>query len=84
MVSRVLTWLGTDGMAHILVSLVICCVLAAFLPIWAAVLITASVGAAKEVVWDLWLKKGSASWHDIICDGIGIVLGAAMAIMFNF
>lgn len=81
---KTMTWLGQDGMAHLLASLVLCCVLAAFLPLWIAVLVTAAVGVAKELVWDKWLDKGSASWHDISCDGIGIAAGVAMAILFNF
>ena len=36
MFSRILNWFGQDGLAHILVSLILCAVLAAFLPWWAA------------------------------------------------
>lgn len=52
MLSRILNWFGQDGLAHILVSLILCAVLAAFLPWWAAVLITLAIGVAKELIWD--------------------------------
>lgn len=83
MIGKILNYFGLDGMAHILVCLVLCCTLAAFLPIWAAVSITVFVGAAKELVWDMWMKKGNASWKDALCDGIGIVLGALAASLYN-
>lgn len=75
MVKKILTWLGTDGMAHLLASLVLCCVLAALLPLWAAVLITIAVGVAKELIYDKWMKKGTPQWKDIICDITGILIG---------
>ena len=84
MIAKILGYFGQDGLAHILVSLILCAVLAAFLPWWAAALITLAIGVAKELIWDRWMGRGTADWHDIICDGIGILLGTAMAIMFNF
>lgn len=83
MIGRILNYFGLDGMTHILVCYVLCCVLGAFLPVWAAVLITAFVGAAKELIWDMWMKKGNASWKDALCDGIGTVLGALSASLYN-
>lgn len=78
MIGRILNWFGTDGLAHVLVSLVLCGVLSAVLPLWAAVLVTLAVGVAKELVWDLWLGKGTAEWRDIIADAVGIALGAVL------
>lgn len=83
MIGKILNYFGLDGMAHILVCLVLCSVLSAFIPIWAAVLITAFVGAAKEVIYDMWMKRGNASWKDALCDGIGIALGALSASLYN-
>ena len=78
MMKRILTYFGQDGLLHILCSLVLCAVLAAFLPWWAAALITLAIGIAKELVWDRWLKKGTAEWKDIIADAVGIALGAVL------
>lgn len=81
MMGRLLKYFGQDGLAHILVSLVLCAVLGAFLPLWAAVVITLAVGFIKEVVWDLWLEKGTAEWRDIVSDAVGILLGVLIIIL---
>ena len=82
MIGKALNWFGVDGLAHMLVSLILCAVLAAFLPWWAAVLITLVVGFIKELVWDRWLKKGTAEWRDIIADAIGVLLGVFIIILY--
>lgn len=81
MIGKILNWFGVDGLAHILVSLILCAVLAAFLPWWAAVLITLAVGVAKEFVWDLWLKRGTCDLKDVLCDVMGILLGAFIVLL---
>ena len=81
MMGRLLKYFGQDGLAHILASLVLCAVLGAFLPLWAAVVITLAVGFVKELVWDLWLKKGTAEWRDIVSDAVGILLGVLIIIL---
>ena len=81
MIGRILGWFGQDGLAHVLASLVLCGVLGAFLPLWAAVVITLAVGFIKELVWDLWLEKGTAEWRDIVSDAVGILLGVLIIIL---
>lgn len=83
MIGRILGYFGQDGLAHILASLVLCAVLGAFLPLWAAVLVTLAMGVAKELVWDLWLGKGTAEWKDIISDITGTVIGVTLTILNN-
>lgn len=83
MIGRLLKYFGQDGMTHILVSLVLCAVLGVFLPLWAAVLITLSVGFIKELVWDLWMEKGTAEWRDIVSDAVGILLGVLIIILYT-
>lgn len=82
MIGKILNWFGQDGLAHILVSLVLCAVLGAFLPLWAAVLVTLAMGVAKELVWDLWLSKGTAEWRDMVSDSVGIALGVLIIILY--
>ena len=82
MIGRLLKYFGQDGLAHILVCLVLCAVLGAFLPLWAAVLVTLAVGFIKELVWDKLLKKGTAEWRDIIADAVGILLGVFIIILY--
>lgn len=81
MIAKILGYFGQDGLAHILVSLVLCAVLGAFLPLWAAVVITLALGFIKELVWDLWLEKGTAEWRDIVSDAVGILLGVLIIIL---
>lgn len=81
MIGKVLNWFGVDGLAHVLASLVLCAVLGAFMPLWAAVLVTLAVGVAKELVWDMWLGKGTAEWRDMVSDTVGIALGAALVLL---
>lgn len=82
MMGRILGYFGQDGLLHILCSLVLCAVLAAFLPWWAAVLISLAVGFIKELVWDLWMEKGTAEWRDIVSDAVGILLGILIIILY--
>lgn len=81
MIGRLLKYFGQDGLAHILASLVLCAVLGAFLPLWAAVLVTLAVGVAKELVWDLWLNKGTAEWRDMVSDAVGVLLGVVLVLL---
>lgn len=82
MIGKILNWFGTDGLAHVLVSLVLCAVLAVFLPWWAAMIITLAVGVAKEFVWDLWLKRGTCDLKDIVCDIAGTLLGITIVLPY--
>lgn len=75
MVEKVLNHIGQDGLLHILASVVIMNALDLFLPLWVAIVTTAAVGIGKELVWDLWMGKGSPSWKDLLCDAAGILLG---------
>lgn len=81
MIGRILNWFGTDGLAHVLVSLVLCGVLSAVLPVWAAVLVTMAIGIVKELVWDWWLKKGTCEVRDALSDAIGTIIGAFIALL---
>lgn len=83
MIGRILNWFGADGMAHALCCLLVCALSGAFLPVWAAVLLGILVGAGKELVWDKWLGKGHASWHDFLCDLAGVVLGLLVCIAYT-
>ena len=81
MMGRLLKYFGQDGLAHILASLVLCAVLGVFLPLWADVIISLAVGIIKELVWDLWMEKGTAEWRDIVSDAVGILLGILIMIL---
>lgn len=72
---------GADGLLHTLVSLVMCALLCAFVPWWWSVSATAAVGAAKELLWDWAMKKGTPSWKDFLCDVAGMAAGLGLALI---
>lgn len=74
-------WLRTDGLLHLVISALIVVLFGAFLPVWAAVLIAVVAGIAKEI-YDRVSGNGKAEWHDLICDGIGIVLGVLVCLLW--
>lgn len=75
MKEKILNWVGTDGLLHIICSVIIVSVLNVLLPLWAAIMITAIVGIGKEFIWDKWLKRGTFEKKDLLCDLIGIIIG---------
>lgn len=76
MIGKALQWLGLDGMAHIIVSTVLLLVLQIFLQWWVCISATLLIGVAKEVIYDLWMRKGTPQWKDILCDFIGLLIGS--------
>jgi len=51
---------------------------------WFGFAIAVLVGAAKEVVWDWWLKKGTPELLDFVATFIGAALGFAMLLLVRF
>lgn len=76
MLTKIINYFGTDGLLHALASLFICALLGAFMPWWAAALATLAAGAAKELIYDKWMKRGTAEWKDIVADLAGTAMGA--------
>ena len=72
---KILDYFGVDGLLHIICCMVIMQLLGNFLPLWAAVLITAAIGLGIEFIWDRRLKKGTFENRDLLADAVGIVLG---------
>lgn len=82
--SVVWKWVGTDGLLHITCSTVIVLIAGMFISILGSVLVALAIGVAKEVIWDKLLKKGSPSWHDIICDLIGVAIAVIVLLLYKF
>lgn len=82
--SRILSYLGQDGLLHLLVSLVLCLFLSALMPLWASASITFLVGAAKELTWDGALGKGSLEWKDIVADIAGVLIGTLSVVLLDY
>ena len=66
--------MGEDKLLHIVLSSIMMVVLGMFLPTWVAALATLCVGIGKEV-YDKVSGKGCFEWMDLVCDGIGILIG---------
>lgn len=73
--AKIWRWVRTDGLLHILVCMVMVYTLGGFpwMPIWAAAMVGAVGGLGYEVA-QLVTKKGTAEWHDVFCDLIGVGL----------
>lgn len=74
----VCNYVRMDGLLHILCAAVLTLSLFSFLPYIASIIIAAAVAVAKELIYDLWLKKGIAEWHDIICDVAGLIYASVV------
>ena len=66
-------WVRVDGLLHILAVYAIVLTFCGPLSWWVADLIAVGVFIIKELV-DLISKKGTAEWHDVLCDLIGLLL----------
>ena len=73
-------WIRRDGWMHIIASFVIVYGASLLLPLWAAVVTAAAIGLGKEG-YDYITKKGTAELHDLICDGIGILVAAGLILL---
>lgn len=74
LISNSIAVLGADGLAHLLVCMMLTMVLVPLMNLWLAILIVLCVGIGKEL-YDKFTKKTEFSTKDLICDVIGIVLG---------
>ena len=74
-INKILNYIAQDGLLHIILSSLIAAILSLFLPIWIAAIVTFIIGLAKELIYDLLLKKGTCELKDLICDVVGIIIG---------
>lgn len=74
---KVWRWVRTDGLLHILACVAIVYTAAQFVKPWWALVIGVVVGIGYELI-QLVTKKGTAEWHDVICDLIGSVFAFVM------
>lgn len=66
--------MGADGMMHFIVSSVISALLKTLVGVFPSIVITLTIGIAKEV-YDRISKKGRAEWKDVVCDILGMLVG---------
>lgn len=81
---KVKEWVGVDGLLHFL-----CCycitITFGLINWWIGVITSAAAGVSKEM-YDYFIKKSSASniHHDLICDGVGILLSEMILMLRIF
>lgn len=80
LISKPLSMIGLDGMAHIIVCQNLVMWLSKFTPLWLVIIITIAIFILKEI-YDKYCKKTEFSIKDIICDCVGLVLGVLTLIL---
>lgn len=81
LLKKLWSWFRRDGLLHGESCALLFFVFALFMPLGWAVAATVVVAILVE----LWQKKhkGVASWHDVICDLGGVVLGVLMVLLYK-
>lgn len=82
LISNSIAVLGADGLAHLLVCMMLTMVLVPLMNLWLAILIVLCVGIGKEL-YDKFIKKTEFSTKDLICDVIGIVFGLCFVAFYT-
>lgn len=81
-VGKAASWFRHDGFDHMVLSALLVLAMGWIRPLWIPAIVALVIGAGKEI-YDKVSGKGTAEWHDIICDLIGIALGY-LIILINF
>lgn len=69
-----------DKLYHLIAGFAIALIFGLFNPI-AGLVIAISVGVAKDVVWDLYLKRGTFEVLDIFATAVGAIIGTVVALL---
>lgn len=76
-IKEILSWVGVDGLLHLLVCWLVILVITPMNGIWAAVLAAVLLSLGKEA-WDVLIQKDNdkiQAVHDLICDAAGVLAG---------
>lgn len=71
MINRLFTWMGEDGMKHVICSAFICALLNIIICPFGACFVTFFIGVFKEA-YDQATGEGTPEFKDIVCNAIGI------------
>ena len=63
-----------DKKVHLIGSFATCYLLSLVIVTWQAALITLILGAAKELIYDWAMKRGTPEWLDFAADGAGVII----------
>lgn len=76
-IKEIQSWVGVDGLLHLLVCWLVVLVVTPIRGIWLAVVAAAILSVGKEI-WDMFIQKDNSkeqAIHDLICDGAGVLAG---------
>lgn len=74
-------WIRRDGLLHAETSTLLVAVFSPFMPLWLAAVLAFVCGIGWEVVGKRF--GGVANWHDIICDGAGVIFGSILVTLMK-
>lgn len=74
--------LQTDKLVHNLINYIIVFTFAVLTNYWIGLTTAIVVSLIKEFVWDKWLKKGCFEIADLVSNGLGIVEGSLMYLIY--
>ena len=80
---KLYNWIATDGLLHILVSMVVVLCLQPVIGTILSILISMLIGISKEH-YDVYIEKDNnftQSLHDFICNCVGIVLSLLVILL---
>ena len=72
----------TDKLTHNLINYAILFTFAVLTKYWIGLCVAITLSLLKEFVWDKWLKKGNFEIADLISNGLGIVEGSIMYLLY--
>lgn len=72
--------MGKDKYLHLIAGFVIALAVGLFNPI-AGIIAAVTIGAAKELIWDGAMKKGTLDGLDFLATALGGIFGTATAIL---
>ncbi len=73
--------LSADKAMHFMACALIAAFAGSLLPWWAGAVVALGIGIVKELAWDMWMKRGTASWGDLAADVLGIPVGIMIALL---
>lgn len=74
--------LQTDKLVHNLINYIIVFTLSVLTSYWIGLAAAIVASLIKEFVWDKWLKKGTFEIADLVSNGLGIIEGSIMYLIY--